>query len=52
MLLSLDMLHFLVWALYPRQLDIRAHDQVIAYPFETFFSGHMDQPGTRQDVLL
>ena len=29
---------------------IRAHDEVLAYDFDTFIGGHLGRPGTRQDV--
>ncbi|KAJ9604162.1 hypothetical protein H2200_011685 [Cladophialophora chaetospira] len=31
---------------------ITAHDQVLAYDFETFIGGHINRVGTRQDVTI
>ena len=31
---------------------IQAHDQALAYPFQTYIGGHLTRLGNRQDVLL
>jgi len=31
---------------------IRAHDQVLAYPFERIIAGHLTRLGTRQDAII